>query len=97
MLSIWDLFYHQFYLKDCHIKGQSYCKVNIKDLMFNCKCVNTVLIGRLDGMEMVPHLSLVLIADWYLVPPVIGYCQLLEPMTNEVPSPFHPTDQSGQY
>ena len=30
--------------------------------------VNTVLIGPLDGMEMVPHLSLVLIADWYLVP-----------------------------
>ena len=29
--------------------------------------VNIVLIGPLDGMEMVPHLSLVLIADWYLV------------------------------
>ena len=29
--------------------------------------VNTVLIGVLDGMVMVPHLSLVLIADWYLV------------------------------
>ena len=29
--------------------------------------VNTVLIGPLDGMEMVPHLSLVLTADWYLV------------------------------
>ena len=29
--------------------------------------VTTVLIGPLDGMEMVPHLSLVLIADWYLV------------------------------
>ena len=28
---------------------------------------NIVLIGPLDGMEMVPHLSLVLIADWYLV------------------------------
>ena len=26
-----------------------------------------VLIGPLDEMEMVPHLSLVLIADWYLV------------------------------
>ena len=29
--------------------------------------VSIVLIGPLDGMEMVPHLSLVLIADWYLV------------------------------
>ena len=29
--------------------------------------VNIVLIGLLDGMEMVPHLSLVLIAYWYLV------------------------------
>ena len=29
--------------------------------------VNIVLIGPLDGMEMVSHLSLVLIADWYLV------------------------------
>ena len=29
--------------------------------------VNIVLIGPLDGMELVPHLSLVLIADWYLV------------------------------
>ena len=29
--------------------------------------VNIVLIGLLDGMEMVPHLSLVVIADWYLV------------------------------
>ena len=29
--------------------------------------VNIVLIGPLDGMEMVPHLSLVLIAEWYLV------------------------------
>ena len=29
--------------------------------------VNIVLIGSLDGMEMVSHLSLVLIAEWYLV------------------------------
>ena len=29
--------------------------------------VNIVLVGSLDGMEMVPHLSFVLIADWYLV------------------------------
>ena len=29
--------------------------------------VNIVLIGLFDGMEKVPHLSLVLIADWYLV------------------------------
>ena len=31
------------------------------------KGVNIALIGPLDGMEMIPHLSLVLIADWYLV------------------------------
>ena len=29
--------------------------------------VNIVLIGLFDGMEMETHLSLVLIADWYLV------------------------------
>ena len=42
-------------------------------LVANDRIVNIVLIGLLDGIEIVPHLSLVLIADWYLVPPVIGY------------------------
>ena len=61
--------------------------------------VNTVLIWSVgwngDGTSFVigSNSWLVLSASCHWL---LSSSQLLEPMTNEVPSPFHPTDQSGQ-